>query len=246
MAEKFFNTSTIKFERQTREKLSRVRKVISKRMVNSKHTIPHVTLMDEVDVTELVAHRNKYKNVAAEKGIKLTYLPYIVKVLLSAARNYPALNSSIDDNGQEIVYKHYYNIGIAVDTDDGLIVPVIKDVDRKSMLEISSEINELASKARNRKLSANEIKGGTISISNLGSAAGQWFTPVINHPEVAVLGIGRITEKQIIREGNFVVAQMLALSLSFDHRLIDGVHAQHILNHIKRLLNNPQLLMMDA
>ncbi|WP_026676024.1 dihydrolipoamide acetyltransferase family protein [Fictibacillus gelatini] len=233
-------------EAETREKLRGVRKVIAKAMVNSKHTAPHVTLMDEIDVTELVAHRKKFKSVAAEKGIKLTYLPYVVKALVSAVREYPALNASIDDANEEIVYKHYYNIGIAADTEHGLMVPVVKEADRKSIFKISAEINELAAKARDGKLSPEEMKGGSVTISNIGSAGGQWFTPVINHPEVAILGIGRIAEKPVVKNGEIVVAPVLALSLSFDHRLIDGVTAQNALNHIKRLLNDPQLLVMEA
>ncbi|MGG1571541.1 dihydrolipoamide acetyltransferase family protein [Fictibacillus sp. NRS-1165] len=233
-------------QNETREKLKGVRKVIAKAMVNSKHTAPHVTLMDEIDVTELVAHRKKFKQAAADKGIKLTYLPYVVKALVSAAREFPAINASIDDANEEIVWKNYYNIGIAADTDNGLMVPVVKDADRKSIFKISAEINELAVKARDGKLSADEMKGGSVTISNIGSAGGQWFTPVINHPEVAILGIGRIAEKAVVKNGEVVVAPVLALSLSFDHRLIDGVTAQNAMNHIKRLLNDPQLLVMEA
>ncbi|MED1204234.1 dihydrolipoamide acetyltransferase family protein [Heyndrickxia acidicola] len=231
---------------ETREKMSGIRKAIAKAMVNSKHTAPHVTLMDEVDVTKLVAHRKKFKEVAAAKGIKLTFLPYVVKALVSALREYPALNTSIDDANDEIIHKHYYNIGIAADTDRGLLVPVVKNADRKSVFSVSSEINELAGKARDGKLSANEMKGASCTISNIGSAGGQWFTPVINHPEVAILGIGRIAEKPVVKNGEIVVAPVLALSLSFDHRMIDGATAQNALNHIKRLLNDPELLLMEA
>ena len=231
---------------ETREKMSGIRKAISKAMVNSKHTAPHVTLMDEVDVTKLVAHRKKFKEVAAEKGIKLTFLPYVVKALTSALREYPALNTSLDDATSEIIHKHYYNIGIAADTEKGLLVPVVKDADRKSMFAISNEINELAGKAREGKLAPNEMKGASCTISNIGSAGGQWFTPVINHPEVAILGIGRIAEKPIVRDGEIVAAPVLALSLSFDHRMIDGATGQNALNHIKRLLNDPELLLMEG
>ncbi|UOY93786.1 2-oxo acid dehydrogenase subunit E2 [Ectobacillus sp. JY-23] len=231
---------------ETREKMSGIRKAIAKAMVNSKQTAPHVTLMDEVDVTELVAHRKKFKDVAAEKGIKLTYLPYVVKALTSALREYPMLNTSLDDATQEVVHKHYFNIGIAADTDKGLLVPVVKDADRKSIFAISSEINELATKAREGRLAPNEMKGASCTITNIGSAGGQWFTPVINHPEVAILGIGRIAEKPVVKNGEIVAAPVLALSLSFDHRLIDGATAQKALNQIKRLLNDPQLLVMEA
>lgn len=231
---------------ETREKISGIRKAIAKAMVHSKHTAPHVTLMDEVDVTELVAHRKKFKEIAAEKEIKLTYLPYVVKALVSTLREFPALNVSYDDDAQEIVHKHYYNIGIAADTEKGLLVPVIKNADRKSMFAISDEINTLATKARDGKLSPQEMKGASCSITNIGSAGGQWFTPVINHPEVAILGIGRISEKPVIKNGEIVAAPVLALSLSFDHRMVDGATAQHALNHIKRLLGNPEHLLMEA
>ncbi|MEH7387827.1 dihydrolipoamide acetyltransferase family protein [Bacillus sp. JJ1521] len=231
---------------ETREKMSGIRKAIAKAMVNSKHTAPHVTLMDEVDVTALVAHRKQFKAIAAEKGIKLTYLPYVVKALTSALREFPALNTSLDDATDEIIHKHYYNIGIAADTERGLLVPVVKDADRKSIFTISNEINELAGKARDGKLAPDEMKGASCTISNIGSAGGQWFTPVINHPEVAILGIGRIAEKPVVKNGEIVVAPVLAISLSFDHRMIDGATAQNALNQIKRLLNDPQLLLMEA
>ncbi|WP_335870561.1 dihydrolipoamide acetyltransferase family protein [Bacillus sp. 2205SS5-2] len=231
---------------ETREKMSGIRKAIAKAMVNSKQTAPHVTLMDEVDVTELWAHRKKFKEIAAEKGIKLTFLPYVVKALSSALKEFPVLNTSIDDAAGEIIQKHYYNIGIAADTDKGLLVPVVKNADRKSMFAISDEINELASKARDGRLAPAEMKGASCTITNIGSAGGQWFTPVINHPEVAILGIGRIAQKPVVKNGEIIAAPVLALSLSFDHRIIDGATAQNALNHIKRLLNDPELLLMEA
>jgi pyruvate dehydrogenase E2 component (dihydrolipoamide acetyltransferase) len=231
---------------ESREKMSGIRKAIAKAMVNSKQTAPHVTLLDEVDVTELVAHRKKFKQVAADQGIKLTYLPYVVKALVSALKQYPSLNASIDNTTDEIIQKHYYNVGIAADTEKGLLVPVVKHADRKSIFEISQEINELADKARSGKLAPGEMKGASSTITNIGSAGGQWFTPVINQPEVAILGIGRIAEKPVVKNGEVAIAPVLALSLSFDHRIIDGATAQNALNQIKRLLSDPQLIMMEA
>ncbi|GLO65857.1 dihydrolipoamide acetyltransferase family protein [Oceanobacillus kimchii] len=231
---------------ETREKMTAIRKSIAKSMVNSKSKAPHVTLMDEIDVTELVAHRKKFKAVAAEQDIKLTYLPYVVKALVSASKKFPILNSYIDENTDEIVEKHYYNIGIAADTDRGLLVPVVKDSDKKSIFQISQEINELAGKARDGKLKPDEMKGASNTISNIGSAGGQWFTPVLNYPEAVILGIGRIADKPVVRDGEIVVAPVLAVSLSFDHRIVDGATAQLALNQIKRLLNDPQLIMMEA
>lgn len=232
--------------RETREKMSGMRKAIAKAMVNSKQTSPHVTHMDEVVVDELWNHRKKFKEIAAEQGVKLTFLPYVVKTIVSTLKKFPELNASIDNETMEIIQKHYYNVGIAADTERGLVVPVIKDADTKSMFEISNEINALAEKARDGKLSGDEMKGGSMSISNLGSAGGAHFTPVINQPEVAILGIGRIEEKAIVRDGQVVPARVLALSLSYDHRQVDGMKAQTALNHMKRLLNNPELLLMEG
>ena len=231
---------------ETTEKIPAMRKAIAKAMVNSKHTAPHVTLMDEIDVQQLWDHRKKFKEIAAEQGTKLTFLPYVVKALVSALKKYPALNTSFNEEAGEVVHKHYWNIGIAADTDKGLLVPVVKHADRKSIFEISDEINELAVKARDGKLTSEEMKGATCTISNIGSAGGQWFTPVINHPEVAILGIGRIAQKPIVKDGEIVAAPVLALSLSFDHRQIDGATGQNAMNHIKRLLNNPELLLMEG
>lgn len=231
---------------ETREKMTSMRKLIAKAMVNSKHTAPHVTLLDEVDVSALVDHRNKFKGIAAEQDIKLTYLPYVVKALVSTLRKFPEFNTSYDDATEEVIQKHYYNIGIAADTERGLVVPVIKHADRKSVFAISEEINELGAKARDGKLSMAEMSGASCSISNIGSAGGQWFTPIINHPEVAILGIGRIAEKPVVKDGEIVAVPVLALSLVFDHRMMDGATAQHALNHIKRLLGNPELLLMEA
>nr|WP_276561969.1 dihydrolipoamide acetyltransferase family protein [Brevibacillus halotolerans] len=234
------------FELEERVPLKGIRKAISKAMVKSKYTAPHVTLFDEVDVTGLVNLRKEGKPLAMEQGIKLTYLPFIVKAVVAGLKKFPILNTSMDDETQEIIFKKYYNIGIATSTEDGLLVPVVKGADRKSIFEISAEINELAGKARDRKASADEMKGSTFSITNIGSAGGMFFTPVINHPEVAILGVGRIEEKPVVKNGEIVVAPVLALSLSFDHRLIDGDPAQRFMNYIKKLLENPTLLVMEG
>lgn len=223
-----------------------IRKAIANAMVKSVYTAPHVTLMDEVDVTALVALRNRAKPVAEKKGVKLTYLPFIVKALVAACREFPALNASIDEAANEIVYKKYYNIGIATDTDNGLLVPVVFDADRKNVWSIANEIRDLASRGREGKLGPNEIKGSTISITNIGSAGGMFFTPVINFPEVAILGTGRISEKPVVKNGEIVVAPVMALSLSFDHRIIDGATAQNFVNYIKQLLSDPELLVMEV
>ncbi|WP_037288747.1 2-oxo acid dehydrogenase subunit E2 [Saccharibacillus sacchari] len=223
-----------------------IRKAISNAMVKSAYTAPHVTIMDEVDVTELVAFRTRMKPLAEKKGVKVTYLPFIVKALVAAVREFPALNASIDEAANEIVYKKHYDIGIATDTENGLIVPVIKDADRKSVFKIAESISDLAKRGREGKLAPNEMRGSTISITNIGSAGGMFFTPIINYPEVAILGTGRISEKAIVRNGEIVAAPMMALSLSFDHRLIDGATAQNCMNYLKSLLANPELMVMEV
>jgi pyruvate dehydrogenase E2 component (dihydrolipoamide acetyltransferase) len=223
-----------------------IRKAIANAMVKSMYTAPHVTLMDEVDVTALVALRNRAKPLAEKKGVKLTYLPFIVKALVAACREFPALNAMIDETANEIVYKKYYNIGIATDTDNGLLVPVIFDADRKNVWSVANEIRDLATRGREGKLAPGEIKGSTITITNIGSAGGMFFTPVINFPEVAILGTGRISEKAVVKNGEIVAAPVMALSLSFDHRIIDGATAQNFLNYIKQLLSDPELLVMEV
>ncbi|REK77105.1 dihydrolipoamide acetyltransferase family protein [Paenibacillus paeoniae] len=223
-----------------------IRKAISNAMVKSVYTAPHVTIMDEVDVTELVALRTKYKPYAEKKGSKLTYLPFIVKALVAACRQFPIMNSTLDEQNQEIVYRKFYNVGIATDTDNGLIVPVIEDADRKNIFMVADTIRDLAVRGRDGKLAANELRGSTITISNIGSAGGMFFTPVINFPEVAILGTGRISEKAIVRDGEIVAAPVMALSLSFDHRLIDGATAQNFMNYIKQLLAQPELFIMEV
>lgn len=232
---------------EERVPLKGIRKAIANAMVKSMYTAPHVTIMDEVDVTELVALRQKANKVFAEKkGMKLTYLPFVAKALVAACRQFPVMNASIDDDKNEIVYKKYYNVGIATDTDNGLIVPVVADADRKSIWNIAAEIKDLAARGREGKLGPNELKGSTITITNIGSAGGMFFTPVINYPEVAILGTGRISEKPVVKNGEITIAPVMALSLSFDHRLIDGATAQNFVNYIKQLLEDPQLLVMEV
>ena len=234
-------------EREVREKLTPMRKAISKAMVNSKHTAPHVTLHDQVEVSKLWDHRKKFKDVAASQGVKLTFLPYVVKALTSVMKKFPILNASIDDAAGEIVYKNYYNIGIATDTEHGLYVPTIKDSNMKSMFQIAAEISDYATKAAEGKLTPADMSNGTVTISNIGSIGGGWFTPVINYPEVAILGVGTIVREPVINENDeIVIGRNLKLSLSFDHRIVDGGTAQKAMNELKRLLNDPELLLMEG
>lgn len=232
---------------ETREPMSAMRKIIAKSMRTSKDIAPHVTSFDEVEVSKLMANRKKYKQTAADRDIHLTFLPYIVKALVAVMKDFPEINASIDDTTQEIVYKHYYNIGIATNTDHGLYVPNIKAADSKGMFEIAKEITENTQAAYDNKLSPASMAGGSITISNVGSIGGGWFTPVINQPEVAILGVGRIEKAPYVNDdGDIVVGRMLKLSLSYDHRLIDGALAQNILNEMKALLHDPEMLLMEG
>ena len=232
---------------EERKPLSPMRKAIAKAMVTSKHTAPHVTLFDEVEVSKLWDHRKKFKDVAAARDTKLTFLPYVVKALTATVKKFPVLNASIDDSTNEIVYKNYFNIGIATDTDQGLYVPNIKDADKKGMFDIADEINAKAALAHAGKLSATDMRQGTITISNIGSVGGGFFTPVINYPEVAILGVGTIAQQPIVNaDGELVVGRVLKLSLSFDHRIVDGATAQKAMNNLKRLLADPGVLLMEG
>jgi len=234
-------------EAETRQKMSPTRKAIAKAMVNSKHTAPHVTLFDEVEVSKLWDHRKKFKDVAAAQGTKLTFLPYVVKALAATVRDFPILNASIDDVAQEIVLKNYINIGIATDTDNGLYVPNVKNANTKGMFKIADEINNMAAQAHDGKLAAADMRNGSVTISNIGSVGGGFFTPVINYPEVAILGVGTIAQQAIVNaEGELAVGRVMKLSLSFDHRIVDGATAQKAMNNIKRLLADPELLLMEG
>ena len=231
---------------EERVPLMGIRRAIANAMVKSMYTAPHVTFMDEVDVTELIALRQKAKPLAEKKGVGLTYLPFIVKALVAACKQYPVMNATIDDEKEEIIYKKYYHVGIATDTEAGLLVPVVRHADRKNIWSIASEIRDLAVRGREGTLAGHELKGSTISITNLGAVGSYFFNPVINHPEVAILGVGRITEKPVVKNGEIVIASMMSIVFSFDHRIVDGVTAQLFVNYIKQLLEDPQLLVMEV
>ncbi|WP_283678848.1 2-oxo acid dehydrogenase subunit E2 [Lentilactobacillus sp. Marseille-Q4993] len=234
-------------ELETREKMSLTRKAIAKQMRLSKDIAPHVTSFDDVEVSALMANRKKYKEIAKDRDIHLTFLPYVVKALVAVMKAYPELNASIDDSTQEVVYKHYYNVGIATNTEHGLYVPNVKNADSKGMFEIAKEITENTQAAYDNKLSADQMSGGSITISNVGSIGGGWFTPVINYPEVAILGVGKIAKEPYVDDdGEIKVGNMLKLSLSYDHRLIDGALAQNALNLLTKLLHDPDMLLMEG
>jgi len=197
-------------------------------------------------VTDLYAHREKEKAKAEKMGIHLTYLPFIVKAVVAALKEHPSLNAVYDKEHEEIVLKKYYNIGIAVDTPDGLIVPNIKIADSKSILDIAKEIEDMAEKAMKRKLDLAELKGGTFTITNIGVFGGTFFTPIPNPPEVAILGVGRIRDRVVLDEkGTPAVRKILPLSLTFDHRVLDGAEAARFMNDLKKRLEDPDLLLVE-
>jgi pyruvate dehydrogenase E2 component (dihydrolipoamide acetyltransferase) len=209
----------------TRQKMTSLRQTISRRMIHSWLTVPHVTQFDEADVTELMALRSKHAKDYEKKGVHLTLLPFVMKAIVAMLRKHPVFNSSLDVSTDEIILKEYYHFGVAIDTEQGLIVPVIRDVDKKSMADLSTEIERLAERARERKLSLEEMQGGTFTISNQGSIGSAHFTPIINAPEVAILGVGRAILKPVVRDNKVVKRQLLPLALSYDHRVIDGAEA---------------------
>src|SRR3989338_1130453 len=224
--------------------LKGMRKTISENMIKSKFTATHVTHIDEVDITDLVRVREKEKKLGENYGIHLTFLPFIIKAVLAGLKEHPYLNSSLDDENQEIIIKKYYNIGVAVQTSDGLMVPVVKRVDDKSIMELAKEIQDLAEKSKARRIDMEDLKGGTFTITNYGSVGGIFGTPIINYPEVAILGIGKIQEKPVIKNKKIVVRKILPLSLSFDHRVVDGAEVAEFVNSIIRRLEDPDTLLM--
>ena len=231
---------------EERVPLRGVRKTIAERMVRSAYTIPHVTHIEEVDVTRLSEIREREKAVAAKKGVKLTYLPFITKAVIAALKEHPYFNSSLDESTNEIVLKKYYNIGYAVDTEDGLKVVVVRDADKKSILEIAREIEVLADAARKRTIALRDLKGSTFSITNIGSIGGIAATPIINYPECAILGVYRMREKPVVRNGVVKVRQIMNLSLTFDHRIVDGAQAALFMNTIVEHLEDPDRLLVDV
>lgn len=222
-----------------------IRKKIAENMQKAKSIIPHFTLMDEANVTELVALRESLKDYADKAGVKITYLPFVVKALIATIREFPMLNASIDDAAGEIVYKKYFNIGFAADTPNGLVVPVIKNADHKTLLQISAEISDLSKRARDGKLKPDEMKGASITITNIGSVGGTYATPVINHPEVAILGMYKISDKPVITDGELHAIKVMNYTITCDHRLIDGAVAARFLKSFLEKIENPGRLMLD-
>ncbi|EMA43149.1 dihydrolipoamide acetyltransferase family protein [Halococcus saccharolyticus] len=222
-----------------------VRRTIGQQMEASKFTAPHVTHHDEVDVTELVETRGELKEVAAERGISLSYMPFVMKACVAALREFPMVNAMLDEESEEIVQKKYYNVGVAAATDAGLMVPVVGDAGNKTLLQLASEMNELVEKARERSISREEMQGGTFTITNVGAIGGEYATPIVNHPEVAILALGAIKEKPRVVDGEVVPRHVMTVSLSFDHRVLDGAIAAQFTNKVEEYLEHPNRLLLE-
>jgi pyruvate dehydrogenase E2 component (dihydrolipoamide acetyltransferase) len=231
---------------EERVPLRGIRRKVAEHMIKSKNTTAQVTHVDEVDMTQIVHLRERAKASAEKRGVKLTYLPFIIRALIPALKQYPYLNASLDDEKAEIVLKKYYNIGIATDTEQGLVVPVIKDAEHKSITQLAAEIAALSEKARAGQLALNEIQGSTFTITNVGGIGGVFATPIINYPEVAILGVHKITKRPVVKDNQIAIRDMTYLSLSFDHRVLDGAMAAQFVNAIKQYLEDPKLLLLET
>ena len=225
--------------------MTSIRKTIARRMIESRRASAHVTTVDEVDMGELVELRERLKAGFLEQhGVKLTYMPFIAKAAIAALKEFPQVNASVE--GEEIVYHRFWHLGIAVHTEAGLMVPVIKHADRKSMVEIARAIDDLATRARERKLELDDIQGGTFTLTNAGGYGALLTTPIINQPEVAILGIHKIEERPVARGGKVVIRPMMWFGLSYDHRVVDGTPAVQFLRRVCELLESPERLLLEA
>src|SRR6266571_2752042 len=230
---------------EDRQPLTGLRKRIAEHMERSWRTVPHATAFDELDGSALVALREALKPVAEQRSIRLTYIPLLIKLLIPLLKEFPIFNASLDDEHREIIYKRSYHIGVATATPEGLLVPVLRNADRLTLLEIASNLERLVEGAKKRTLSLAELSGSTFTLNNVGSFGGSSGTPIINHPEVAILAVGRLQDKAVVQHGVVIVRPVMPLALSFDHRLIDGAMAGAFLARFKELVENPQQLMLD-
>jgi len=224
--------------------LGKVRRVAARNLHRSWLSVPHVTQFDEADITDLEAFRRTKTDEAKARGTKLTLLAFLIKAAAVVLENFPDFNSSLEPGGEALVVKKYFHLGFAVDTDNGLVVPVIRDVDRKGLLDLAEELATLSQRARDRKLSPEEMAGGTFTISSLGGIGGTAFTPIVNHPEVAILGVSRAETKPVWRDGGFAPRLVLPLSLSYDHRVIDGADAVRFTTRLKTVLSDIRNLIL--
>jgi pyruvate dehydrogenase E2 component (dihydrolipoamide acetyltransferase) len=229
-----------------RKPMSGIRRKTAAALSEAWQTIPHVTHFDHADITELEELRQRFGKKAEEAGGKLTITAIALKVVASALKVFPQFNASVDASTEEIIYKKYFNIGVAVDTDRGLLVPVIRDADKKNILELAVELTELSEKARDRKITIEEMQGGSFTITNLGGIGGVNFSPIINTPEVAILGVARAAHQPVFVDGQIAPRLMLPLALSYDHRLIDGADAARFLRWVAEALQQPLLLALEG
>ena len=230
-----------------REPLRSIRRKTARKMVTSAILVPHVAHMDEADVTELEELRKRERERREGRpGGKLTLLAFVARAVIAGLRRYPMFNASVDPFREEIVTKRYYNLGVAVDSGKGLVVPVVRGADRLSILEVSAAIEQAAGKAREGKLDVSDLRGGTFTITNIGAIGGTGMVPIINYPEVAILGLARVQEKPVVRDGQIVVRRILALTLAFDHRIADGADAARFVNEVVRLLADPAALLLEG
>ncbi len=229
-----------------RQPLSKVRQIIAKNMSQAWQQVAHVTQFDRADVTDLEAFRQRNKEKTEASGTKLTPTVLALKAIITALKTFPQFNASLDAGANDIILKHYYNLGIAVDTERGLLVPVIKDVDRKDILELALELGDISNRARTNKIGLDELQGGTFTVTNLGSLGVGEFTPIVNHPEVAIMGLGRAREEATVREGRIEPRLIMPLALSYDHRVIDGADGARFMRKIVDALENPELMLMGG
>ena len=216
--------------------LSRIQKLSGANLHRNWVSVPHVTQFDEADITEMEAFRKQLNEEYAKQGIKITPLAFLLRAVVEALQQFPDFNASLDASGENLILKKYFHIGVAVDTPDGLVVPVLHDVNQKGIVQLARELGETSGRARDKKLTAAEMQGGCFTISSLGGIGGTAFTPIINAPEVAILGVSRSSLKQVYRDGAFVPRLMLPLSLSYDHRVIDGAAAVRFIVHLAQTL----------
>lgn len=235
-----------RLEEEVREPIRGLRKKIYQNMKISKSTAIHCSGMDEVVVTKLVDFKKQLEPHAERAGVKLTYLPFFVKAAAKALSRHPIFNATVDDEKLEIIYKKNIHIGVAVATDDGLLVPVIKHADQKTILEIAAELQDLSKRARERKLKPHELSGSTFTISSTGGNGGWFATPIINYPEVAILGVHSIKKKPIVQDDQIVIGQVMGMSITFDHRVIDGAPANAFMEEIGTLIGNPELFILEG
>lgn len=239
-------TGVLKSQGERRVPFGGMRRKIAEHLTKSKQTAPHFAYVEEVDMSKVIAAREELMPFAEEQGVKLNYLPFMIKAVIAGLRKYPVLNSQLDEKTQELVYKNDFNIGVAVAAEQGLVVPVVKHADQKNLFTIAKEIADLASKARSNKLALEDLKGGTFTITSIGSIGGLFSVPIINYPEVAILGVNKIEKRPVVRSINgsdqIVIREMMYLSIAGDHRVVDGAETALFIKEVIRYLENPTLL----